>query len=154
MKKFLKKIYQLYKKKEEIYNYLIIGVLTTLVNIICKLILQNSILDPRNPRELQICVIISWIIAVIFAYITNRKIVFKSKSSKVLKEFISFIEARIVTLLIEMIFMWFFVTFLKLNTKYWVLIFNITSQFLVIVLNYILSKIFVFKKSKDRVEFL
>jgi len=148
MKKLIEKLVKLYKKNEEVLNYLIIGGLTTLVNIATKYILLFTIFDAKNPKELQITVIISWIVAVLFAYITNRKIVFKSENKKILKEFINFIEARILTLLVEMLFMYIFVTLLKLNSDIEVAILSIISQIIVIILNYIFSKIFVFKNNK------
>jgi len=144
----IEKLVKLYKKNEEVLNYLIIGGLTTLVNIATKYILLFTIFDAKNPKELQITVIISWIVAVLFAYITNRKIVFKSENKKILKEFINFIEARILTLLVEMLFMYIFVTLLKLNSDIEVAILSIISQIIVIILNYIFSKIFVFKNNK------
>lgn len=137
----------LYKKYEEIINYLIIGVLTTLVSLMVKYALLFTILDPKSAIELQAAIIISWIMAVLFAYITNRKIVFKSKSSSIMKEFISFVISRLSTLLLEMFIMWFFVTLLKLNSNIWVIIWTLASQVIVIVLNYILSKLFVFRKT-------
>ena len=146
MKEIIKKLLKIYKKNEEVLNYLVIGVLTTLVNIICKYLLLFTIFNAKNPFELQITVIISWIVAVIFAYITNRKIVFKSKSKKIYKEFIKFIEARIITLFVEMGFMYIFVTLLKLNTDLLVAILSLIAQILVIILNYIFSKVFIFKK--------
>ena len=76
----MKKLLILYKKNEEIVNYFIIGVLTTLVNILVKYALLFTILDPKNSFQLQIAVVLSWIVAVIFAYITNRIIVFRSKN--------------------------------------------------------------------------
>ena len=145
MNNFINDIIKIYKKNEEILNYLIIGGLTTLINIITKYMLLFTILDPKNPKELQIAVIISWIVAVLFAYIANRKIVFKSKNLSVVNEFIKFIVARILTLIIEMIFMHIFVTVLKLNTDFLVAILSIVSQIIVIILNYVFSKIFVFK---------
>lgn len=136
---------KLLKLNKQIINYLIIGVLTTLVNIITKYALLFTIFDAKDPKQLQLVVIISWVVAVLFAYITNRKIVFKSKNSSVLKEFVKFIEARILTLIVEMLFMYIFVTLLKLDTDLLVAILSVISQFIVIVLNYIFSKIFVFK---------
>lgn len=141
----MKKIINLYKKHEEVLNYLIIGALTTLVNILTKYILLFTVYEASNPKELQITVIFSWITAVLFAYVTNRMFVFKSNNN-ILKEFINFIEARILTLLAEMLFMYIFVTLLKLNTDVLVAILSIISQIIVIILNYVLSKIFVFKK--------
>ena len=82
------KIIEIYKKYEEIINYLIIGVLTTIVNLAVKYALLFTVLNASDATQLQIAVVISWIVACLFAYITNRKIVFKSKSKKILKEFI------------------------------------------------------------------
>ena len=136
----------LYKKYEEILNYLVVGVLTTLVSIAVKWGLLFTILNPKDAFQLQAAVIISWIVAVTFAYFANRLFVFKSKSKKILKEIISFFAARLLTLGMEMIIMWFFVTFLKLNTDTWVLIWTLVVQALVTIFNYVFSKLFVFKK--------
>ena len=142
----IKKCLDIYKKNEEVINYLIIGGLTTLVNLIVKYALLFTILNPKDAFELQVAVIISWVAAVLFAYFTNRTIVFKSESKNILKEFASFVFARIITLIMEMIIMWFFITFLKLNTNMWVAVITIFAQALVIILNYVFSKLFIFKK--------
>ena len=142
----MKKIINLYKKYEEIINYLIVGVLTTVVSLVVKWGLLFTILDPKNSVQLQVAVVISWIAAVVFAYITNRIFVFKNKNKKILKEITSFFGARLLTLGLEMLIMWFFVTFLKLNSDLWVLIWTMVAQILVIIFNYIFSKLFVFKK--------
>ena len=142
----MEKIKSLYEKYREIINYLIFGVLTTIVNIGTKYALLFTILDAKNAVELQLAITISWILAVLFAYITNRKFVFESKNKDKIKELISFFSARIATLLLEMFIMWFFITLLKLNSDIYVIIFTILTQILVVVGNYILSKIFVFKK--------
>ncbi len=146
MKNLINKCLDMYKKHEEVFNYLIIGFLTTVVNLVVKYSLLFTIFDASNPTQLQITIIISWVVAVLFAYITNRKIVFKSKESKILKEIVKFFEARIATLLFEMVYMWFFVTFLNLSSDIYVIIWTLSCQFLVIVFNYIFSKLFVFKK--------
>lgn len=142
----MKKILGLYKKYEEIINYLIVGVLTTVVSLVVKWGLLFTILDAKDALQLQVAVVISWIVAVIFAYITNRIFVFKSKSKKILKEILSFFGSRLLTLGMEMVIMWFFVTLLKLNSDIWVLIWTMVAQVLVIIFNYIFSKLFVFRK--------
>lgn len=144
----MEKIMKLYKKYEEIINYLIIGVLTTAVNLAVKYALLFTVLNAHNPTQLQIAVVISWVVACIFAYITNRKIVFKSKSNEILREFISFVCARIFTLLLEMLIMFIFVTWLKFNSDIWVVIWSIVAQVIVIVANYVFSKLIVFKNGK------
>ncbi len=145
----IKKILELYKKYEEVILYLIFGVLTTIVNLISKYILLFILLDPKDAIQLQTAIVISWIIAVLFAYFTNRTFVFKSNTKNKLKEFISFIVARISTLLLEMFIMWFFVTLLKLNSDLYVALFTVISQVIVVIANYIFSKLFIFKERKD-----
>lgn len=147
MKNMINKIKDLYIKYKEIINYLIFGVLTTIVNLVIKYILLFTILNPTNAFQLQVAIIISWIAGVLFAYFTNRKFVFESKNENKLKEFISFVIARISTLLLEMFIMWFFVTLLKLNSDLYVVIFTLVAQVAVVIGNYIFSKLFVFKKT-------
>lgn len=142
------KVIELYKKYEEIINYLIIGVLTTVVNLAVKYALLFTVLNASDATQLQIAVVISWVVACIFAYITNRKIVFKSKSRKILKEFTAFVSARIFTLILEMLIMFIFVTLLKLDSDLWVVIWPLVAQVVVIVVNYVLSKLVIFKKEK------
>ena len=146
----MKKILALYKKYEEIINYLIVGGLTTVVAIGSKLLLLFTILDQTNGLELQIAEIISWFLAVLFAYITNRIFVFKSKTkgSKSVKEIINFFKGRILTQVIQMFIMYFFVTLLKLDSNFWIFFFTLVCQIMQVVLNYIISKLLVFKKDK------
>ena len=145
-----KKIKQLYLNYKEIINYTIFVTLTAFVNLGIKYLLLFTIFDASNAFELQTTIVVSWIIAVIFAYVTNRKYVFKSKNSNFIKEFIKFVSGRLLTLLIEMFVMWFFVTLLKLNSDLQVVIFTIVAQILVIIGNYVFSKLFVFKKEADK----
>ena len=144
----MKKIWNLYKKYEEIINYLVVGGLTTIVAIGSKLLLLATILDQTNGLELQIAEVISWFLAVTFAYVTNRIFVFKSKTSgsKCAREIFNFFKGRIVTQLIQIFIMWFFVTLLKLDSNVWVLVFTLVCQVIQIVLNYVISKLLVFKK--------
>ena len=130
----------------EIVRYLIVGVLTTVVSLVIYYGLVYTILNPDNPIMLQIANMISWIISVIFAYITNRIFVFKSESKNKLKEATSFVGSRLLTLFLDMGIMFLGVTILNKNDK----IMKLISQVLVIVLNYILSKLFVFKKENKK----
>lgn len=140
----MKKLKNMYQKYEEIINYLIVGVLTTVVSLATYFICVHTFLNPQNGVEIQIANIISWIFAVTFAYITNRIFVFKSKSKNYLKEIISFFTSRILTLLMDMAIMFVFVTLLSGSDT----IGKLISQVVVTIANYIFSKIFVFKKNK------
>ena len=141
----MKEIKKLYLKYKEIINYLIFGVLTTIVSLLTYYLLVLTILNPNNPIELQIANIISWITCVTFAYITNRKYVFNSKDKNITKEIIKFYSSRLTTLFLDMIIMYIFVTKLQFNDK----IIKIIAQILIIILNYILSKLLVFTIKKE-----
>lgn len=121
--------------------YLIFGVLTTVISLIVFYVLTKTILNANDKIELQIANIISWIAGVTFAYITNSKYVFNGK--RTFNEVIKFVSSRLSTLFLDMFIMYLFVTVLKYNPDFMKLI----SQVLVIVSNYILSKLFVFKNA-------
>ena len=148
----MQKLKKLYIKYKEVVNYLIFGVLTTLVNLVVKYILLFTILDATNALQLQISVIISWIIACLFAYITNRIYVFESKSKEIMKEIIKFFTARLTTLGLEMAIMFIFVTALGLNSDMWVIIWTVVAQIAVIIANYIFSKLIIFKNKEKKEE--
>ena len=134
---------ELFNKYKKIIMYLIFGVLTTVISLIVYYALTYTILNPNNSIYLQIANILSWIAGVLFAYFTNRKYVFESKNENKLKEFISFVGARVTTLILDMIIMGVGVTFLHINDK----ILKLISQVLVVIANYVLSKLIIFKKS-------
>ncbi len=139
-----KEMIELYKKYKEIINYLIFGVLTTVVSLATYYICVFTFLNPENPVELQIANIISWIFAVLFAYVTNRKYVFESKEKNKVKEATKFVGSRVFTLILDMGVMWLGVTILGFSDK----IMKMVSQVLIIIGNYIISKLFVFKKEQ------
>ena len=136
-------LFKLYKKYEEIINYIIVGVLTTVVSwlayAVCKLFM-----DVDNAFQMQLAVIIRWIAGVVFAYFTNRKYVFKSKNTNMIKEAFDFTTSRLVTLFLDMIVMWLLPTVFGVND--WISTF--ISAVLVTVTNYIFSKFLVFNKKK------
>lgn len=136
---------KIYKKYEELINYLIIGILTTIVSLVTYYLLTLTILDANNKVYLQIANIISWLASVTFAYFTNRKFVFKVKNKSNIKECLNFYISRISTLIIDMIIMYIFVSILKFDNK----IVKLIAQVVIIILNYILSKFIVFKSSKE-----
>ena len=131
-----------YHKNEELWNYLIVGALTTLVSLVTYFVCTNTICDPKVPLELQAANVISWVLAVAFAYVTNRVFVFKSKSKKIFREMTTFVGSRVLSLLMDMGAMAIMVSLLHWNDG----IGKIITQVIVTVANYIFSKMFVFKK--------
>lgn len=129
----------------EIIRYLIVGVLTTVVSLGIYYGLVYTILNPNIAWQLQLANILSWIGAVIFAYFTNRKYVFKSKDSNKAKEASKFVGSRVLTLVMDMGIMFLGVTVLKQNDK----IIKLVSQVVITIANYLFSKLFVFNKDKN-----
>ena len=142
MVEFIKKMYFKYK---ELINYAVFGVLTTLVNYIAfwffssVVVLSSTSTVPAN--------IVAWIVSCTFAFITNRLWVFDSqeKSKKgIIREAVSFYISRLATLGVETLIMFVFADVLGFN-KY---IVKLVANVIVIILNYILSKLVVFRKKK------
>ncbi|MBR7042125.1 MAG: GtrA family protein, partial [Bacilli bacterium] len=130
---------------KELINYLIVGILTTIVSYGVYYLITISLLDPNNKIELQIANIISWICAVIFAYFTNRKYVFQSKEKNMLKEGSKFCLSRVFTLLLDMLTMFIMVSLLHINDR----LSKLVSQVFITIGNYIISKFFVFNENKN-----
>jgi len=122
-------------KKNEIILYLIFGILTTIVNIISYLFIT----DILNIHYL-ISNIIAWFLSVLFAYITNRIWVFKSKNENILKEFGLFISGRIFSGVLDTTLMYLFIGIFFWND----LISKIIINIIVVIVNYVISKLIVF----------
>lgn len=134
-------IKELYNKYREMILYLFFGGCTTLVNIaayyICSKIGFGTALGT----------VIAWVLSVLFAYVTNKKYVFESKAcgfSAVLKEIVRFFMCRLATGLLDLAVMVVFVDYLRFND----MLIKILSNIVVIVLNYIASKLMIFKSTK------
>ncbi len=134
----------IYIKNKEIINYLIFGILTTVVSLATYYALVLTILDAKNPIELQIANVISWITCVTFAYITNKLYVFEKTNKPLIKEMIEFYTSRLLALFIDMTIMFIGVTILNINDS----IIKLLNQIIIITVNYIISKLFIFKKEK------
>ncbi len=125
-------------KLKETFNYLVVGFLTTVVSIVSYNLFRFVI------SNITVCTILSWICAVLFAYIANRIFVFNSKEKNILKEVTNFTLSRIFSLVVEIVVMFILASVLLINDR----IAKILVQFIIVVLNYITSKLFVFKKKE------
>lgn len=129
-----------YKKNKEILLYLFFGGLTFVVSIA-----SYAFLNIQFNWNALIANIGSWVLAVAFAYITNKIWVFDSNAetkSDFIKEITSFVGGRVATLVIEELILFIFITNLCMNS----MVVKIVAQVIVIVLNYVISKHFVFQK--------
>lgn len=128
------------EKRKELLNYIVFGVLTTLINILAYQILSMVGVSTLTANG------IAWILSVLFAYITNRKFVFDSHSENRIQECLKFYGSRISTGILDMAGMWILVDILHLNG----MVSKVGMNVIVIVLNYIFSKVFVFKDKEER----
>lgn len=135
---------ELFTKYEEIIVYLIVGVLTTIVSWFCMFFVNIVIFgNPLNPTSAQNLVlsVVNWTAGVAFAFPTNRKFVFKSKNPNIFAELVKFIISRLFTLFLDIIVRQV-MGFMGVD----VYVTTVVSAVLVIIGNYIFSKLLVFKK--------
>ena len=137
MKKTIENMLKIYRKYKMPLLYLFFGGLTTLINIIAYFICHH-ISNLTNVTS----TVIAWILSVILAFITNKFYVFESKSKSILFELVSFFTCRLGTGILDLSIMYLTVDVLKWND----LLMKIISNVIVILLNYILSKLIIFKK--------
>ena len=129
----------LYQKNKELVLYVIFGGLTTLVDWSISFLLYAVNVN------VHVADVIAWCAAVLFAFVTNRSLVFQSKTrgfSKIARELIAFGGGRILTLLLQELIVFAFVDCLALN-KYAI---KIAAAVLVVLANFFLSKFWVFRK--------
>ncbi len=145
MKEF---IMNMYKKYEEAVSYLFFGFLAFLVNMFAYAA-AAKVLGADEDRVVLVLMAtaFAWVVAVLFAYWTNRTFVFKSKvtdKAGLHKEFVSFISARVVTGIMELVLMYVLVDVIRVD--------DVISKFIcnviVIVSNYVFSKLWVFRKKE------
>lgn len=132
------KILDLYYRYREIIDYIFFGGLTTLVNIVVFFIFDTLLSWPY-----LIANAIAIILSILFAYVTNKLFVFKTSSNNSqenIYEFIKFIGFRLLSGLADMLSMWVLVDLIFVNTN----VAKLLTQFIVVVLNYVFSKFFIF----------
>lgn len=127
---------KIFWKYQDIIIYFIVGCLSTFVNLLSYAFYRLFI-----PSYL-INIVLSWLTSLVFAFFMNHKYVFKSKNNKIKQEFLSFTISRLLTLGMEILFMYLLVDLIQVND----LIAKVIVQFLVFLTNYLFGKFIVFKK--------
>lgn len=127
-------------KYKSVILYAFFGGMTTIVNIATYYVSAHLI-----HLDTLVSTCIAWVVGVLFAYVTNRKYVFESDKigfSAVLKEVLSFFSCRLATGVVDVAIMYIFVDVLHFNDMF----IKVFSNVVVIVLNYIASKLIIFRK--------
>ncbi len=131
----------------ETITYVIVGVLTTIVDYVVFIFVNEALKrgGTAGPDAAVTATAISWVAAVLFAYIANKLVVFRNYdfgAVHVLKEASAFFAARIISGLISLFLMWLMTAVLHQNeylAKVLTSVFNL-------VFNYVASKVFIFRR--------
>lgn len=129
----------IFKNMKQLVLYGIFGVLTTIINIVAYWLVR------KFDISITMSAAIAWLVAVFFAYWSNRKYVFESTNTSLIAIFfeaIYFFACRIATGIFDVAFMYLFADILAFNE----VITKIVANIIVIVLNYIASKLFIFRE--------
>lgn len=153
-----KPLKNIWDKYESVWRYCYYGAWTTVVSILTKLIGNwifslAGIAVSDSPVPNGINTTVSWIITVTFAFIVNKKYVFHSETKEkgdLTHEVLTFYGARFVTYFLELGLMELPVLFKWGNTGY--IIMTIASQFIILAINYVFSKLVVFKKGAEQAQ--
>ena len=142
----MKKLMDLYKKNREIIDYLFWGGVAFFLSMFLFWLFASYLgwneVFANN---------VDWIICVLFTFVTNKLFVFRSRTydpKGLGKEFVSFVAARLFTLILEDLIIWLGCSKLGFNQGLGQMVVKLTAQFVVIVTNYIFSKLIVFRKKK------
>ena len=136
MKQWIRKMYE-----SSVIRYVFFGGCTTMVNLVSFFVLR------KLNVELNIANIISIILAILFAYVVNSKFVFQDKCETLrdhIRPFCKFISARLLTMVIEVGGVWLLCEKMGMNG----MVGKFCTQFIVLALNYVFSKFFVFTTGK------
>lgn len=148
----LGKLADIYEQHKEGMRYIIFGVLTTLVSIVVSAFLYYIVLNSLvEELKVNLSTALSIVAAWIFAYVTNKIYVFESKTNnlkELIQEIVSFTGCRLATAIIEMLLMNLLVTVLHFNYMLMKIIVNI----IIIILNFIFSKLIIFKNKEEKGE--
>lgn len=140
IKKWLMSFDFMTERYYSILMYLVMGGITTLINIVTFYLFNSTF-----GLNYTIANIIAWIFAVLFAYISNKLYVFESKHSSIselLQEISSFFGFRVLSLFMDLAVMFICISLIHINP----LIAKILANVVVLIANYIFSKLFIFKK--------
>lgn len=157
----------LYREHRELCSYVIFGLLTTVVSFATYYLFRWIFPDENSvPKFLRwvfnltaffdtesstiLPVFLSWVCAVTFAYVTNRIWVFESKAKGflIIAECLGFFGGRALTLIVEILIMFLMVDLTGMSGVLWEFVAKLTASIVVFVLNYVLSKLLIFRKKK------
>lgn len=144
----LDKMMSLLKKYRSQIVYLIFGVLTTVVNYLVFFPCSSYLEKTGFQYAVAVSNTIAWVFAVLFAYVTNKPFVFESHDwswKVVAPEFAKFVSTRLASLLIETV-----IISVTVDTLHWnKLVWKVLTSVLVVVLNYVGSKLLVFRRKNQ-----
>lgn len=140
----------LYKKYREAISYLFWGGLAFVLSMVLFWVFTSSLFGLQWNEVFANNV--DWVICVLFTFVTNKIFVFRSKTGSIkglTKEFVGFVLARVFTLLLEDLVIFILCKKMGWDSGILQIVAKLIGQFVVIVTNYILSKLIIFKKKEN-----
>lgn len=129
------------ENRRELFLCLCAGICTTLTNLLVFYICNNFIFSETNSLNIQISNIIAWFVSVMVAYFFNKYIVFKNDCKNIFVEIIKFYSSRIMTLVLESLIMFIFISCLMADINK----VKTFATILILLLNYFINKFIIFK---------
>jgi len=141
------KLLNLHKKYNEHFNCFVVGGCTTFVSLFSKYLLLFTIFISRSSFHIQLSILISWFLSVMFECVIKKKFIFNNKVKNIFKEFL----VRMPTLLIDSLILWFCITLLGFDSNFYVVVWSLLSQVIIFIVNYVLNKYLVFDKKSEKI---
>lgn len=159
---------EIYRRYSEVCNYFLFGVGTTIISFGTYYLFRWIFPDEQSvpvwlswifnitsrfgiESNTALPVIVSWFFSVLFAFLTNRIYVFHSKADtagKFIVEMLKFYGTRLLTLGMDLVVMFLLVDLTGIDNKLYEFVCKVASNVLVLIVNFVLSKLFIFKDSK------
>lgn len=127
------------KQVRQVERYFVWGIVTVIFNVYVFYVLHSQL-----HLDYQLANFIDWILTVLFAFVVNKFLVFKSENTNLLKELLGFFGTRLLTFLIEIVLLWLLISLFNANTT----ISKLIGHSVALVINYYLSK-FLFLSKND-----
>ena len=136
----MSRLSELFHTYQDVISYLFFGGCSTAVNV-----LSFGFLSHVLCLSTVVATSVSWLVTVLFVYVTNRRWVFHSEAkgaSEIAREFVYFMACRLATGVLDVVIMWCSVDVMGLNG----LVMKFVSNVIVVVLNYVASKLIIFRR--------
>ena len=126
----------------ELIKYILTGGITTIIGWGVYYVVTEYLLDVNHPLELQLANVLSWCVGILFSFFANKRFVFLDPSPQIVKQLLGFFSVRIGAMLLENLELFILVSLCGFNDRF----IKILVSFITVGVNYLTSKLVIFKK--------